>query len=108
MSQPYYLRQTKPDQIMTHWSTCYTQHSACMERKVQEMTEEIQAQKRQAGHFEQLAERMGELNGQLLEEIQTLQVDGSAYALGYQRADDAARAVIEDLRAEIERLKRDR
>jgi hypothetical protein len=80
MSQPYYLRQTKPDQIMTHWEDCYTLHSACMERKVDEMTGEIQA----------------------------LQHDGSAYAMGYQRADDAARAVIEDLRAEIERLKRDR
>ncbi len=73
----YTLRQTTPEQVMTHWSTCYTHHSSCMERKVDQMTGQIQA----------------------------MQVDGSAYAMGYQRADDAARAVIERLRAENVALK---
>jgi len=85
--RPYHLRQTKPDQIMTHWDTCYALHSACMEYKVETMTEQL-----------------AQANAEILE----LQVDGSAYDLGYRRADDAARAVIEELRAEIERLKRDR
>jgi ferritin-like protein len=68
----YTLRQTTPEQVTTHWSTCYTHHSACMQRKVEEMTREIQAAEKQAGHFEQLAERMGELNGHMLAEITTL------------------------------------
>jgi hypothetical protein len=39
----YTLRQTTPEQVMTHWSTCYSHHSSCMERKVETMTQEIQA-----------------------------------------------------------------
>jgi hypothetical protein len=74
----YTLRQTTPEQITTHWSTCYTHHSSCMERKVEEMTQEIQAAEKQAGHFEQLAERMGELNGHMLAEIQALRKAGEA------------------------------
>lgn len=41
MTRPYTLRQTTPDQVTTHWDTCYTLHSACMERKVETMTARI-------------------------------------------------------------------
>jgi len=39
----YTLRQTTPEQVTTHWSTCYAHHSACMQRKVEEMTQQIVA-----------------------------------------------------------------
>ena len=89
----YTLRQTTPEQVMTHWSTCYTHHSSCMERKVETMTQEIQAAEKQAGHFEQLAERMGELNGHMLAEIQALKAeqagDVAFYRLTAQQRDQA-------------------
>jgi hypothetical protein len=39
----YTLRQTRPDQVTTHWDTCYTLHSACMEWKVERDAQEIAA-----------------------------------------------------------------
>jgi len=103
----YTLRQTTPEQITTHWSTCYTHHSSCMERKVEEMTREIQAAEKQAGHFEQLAERMGELNGHMLAEIAALRKAGEALGavMDINEPDDLLGMLPDEIIAALERVR---
>jgi hypothetical protein len=82
----YTLRQTTPEQVMTHWSTCYSHHSSCMERKVETMTQEIQALKAEQAADVAFYRLTAQQRDQAWAEIQALRKAGEALAVELEDA----------------------
>ena len=89
----YTLRQTTPEQVTTHWSTCYAHHSACMQRKVEEMTREIQAAEKLGAYTALKLTQQVEENVRLTEEIVALR---EALRLMYYGSDTVSQREIQE------------